>query len=127
MTDAAVQEALNGLSITEKASNGNSKAPNGIPGHSSEDGESLQHDAGVEGQGEEEGEGDEETSVQGLRQELARARKERDDFEAQYMGLLGKLTQMRNTLGERLRQDAVSSAFTWLYGSVTDHKLLPSD
>ncbi len=49
-----------------------------------------------------------ETSAQGLRQELARAQKERDDFEAQYKGLLGKLTQMRSTLGERLRQDAVS-------------------
>ncbi|KDN50801.1 hypothetical protein K437DRAFT_254968 [Tilletiaria anomala UBC 951] len=47
-----------------------------------------------------------ETSAQGLKQELERARRERDDFEAQYKGLLGKLTQMRSTLGERLRQDA---------------------
>lgn len=51
-----------------------------------------------------------ETSAEGLRQELARARRERDDFEAQYKGLLGKLTQMRSTLGERLRQDAVRTS-----------------
>lgn len=51
-----------------------------------------------------------ETSAEGLRQELARARRERDDFEAQYKGLLGKLTQMRSTLGERLRQDAVRNS-----------------
>ena len=51
-----------------------------------------------------------ETSAEGLRQELERARRERDDFEAQYKGLLGKLTQMRSTLGERLRQDAVRTS-----------------
>ena len=44
-----------------------------------------------------------------LRAELARVRAERDDFEAQYHTLVGKLGQMRSTLGDRLRQDAVSS------------------
>lgn len=44
-----------------------------------------------------------------LRLELQQAREERDNFQAQYKGLLGKLTQMRSTLGDRLRQDAVSS------------------
>lgn len=48
-----------------------------------------------------------ETSAEGLRQELLLARQERAEFEAQYKGLLGKLTQMRATLGERLRRDAV--------------------
>lgn len=48
-----------------------------------------------------------ETSAEGLRQELLLARRERAEFEAQYKGLLGKLTQMRATLGERLRRDAV--------------------
>ncbi|KAN0065176.1 hypothetical protein ACQY0O_001673 [Thecaphora frezii] len=41
-----------------------------------------------------------------VRAELQRVREERDGFESQYRGLLGKLTQMRSTLGDRLRQDA---------------------
>ncbi|PWN23431.1 hypothetical protein BCV69DRAFT_281049 [Microstroma glucosiphilum] len=41
-----------------------------------------------------------------LMDELKRVREERDGFEGQYKGLLGKLTQMRSTLGDRLRQDA---------------------
>lgn len=52
-------------------------------------------------------------SRQSLMDELARAREERDGLESQYKGLLGKLTQMRSTLGDRLRQDAVS----WSDGS----------
>lgn len=47
-------------------------------------------------------------SVEALHAELERTREERDSFEGQYKGLLGKLTQMRSTLGDRLRQDAVS-------------------
>lgn len=43
-----------------------------------------------------------------LEDELERARADRDAFESQYQGLLGKLTTMRNTLGEKLKQDAVS-------------------
>lgn len=43
-----------------------------------------------------------------LLEELRRVREERDGFEGQYKGLLGKLAQMRTTLGDRLRQDAVS-------------------
>lgn len=41
--------------------------------------------------------------------ELKRTREQRDGFQGQYKGLLAKLTQMRSTLGDRLRQDAVSS------------------
>ena len=41
-----------------------------------------------------------------LRSELARVRDERDTFESQYHSLLSKLTTMRATLGDRLRQDA---------------------
>jgi hypothetical protein len=44
-----------------------------------------------------------------LQQELERARKERDDFATQYQNLLGKLQTMRNTLGNKLKQDAVSA------------------
>ncbi len=38
--------------------------------------------------------------------ELVRVREERDTFESQYRSLLSKLTTMRATLGDRLRQDA---------------------
>ncbi|CAO1629266.1 unnamed protein product [Parajaminaea phylloscopi] len=41
-----------------------------------------------------------------LLEELQRTRQERDGFQSQYKGLLGKLAQMRSTLGDRLRQDA---------------------
>jgi len=46
--------------------------------------------------------------VEEMKSELEKAKEERDSFESQYKGLLGKLTQMRTTLGDRLRQDAVS-------------------
>ncbi|CEH18825.1 MYOSIN HEAVY CHAIN-RELATED [Ceraceosorus bombacis] len=51
-------------------------------------------------------EDEEEKSAVQLKAELKRAKQERNAFEAQYQGLLSKLTAMRNTLGERLRQDA---------------------
>jgi hypothetical protein len=44
-----------------------------------------------------------------LQQELERTRKERDEFATQYQNLLGKLQTMRNTLGNKLKQDAVSA------------------
>jgi chromosome segregation ATPase len=47
-----------------------------------------------------------ESSTKGLREELAKMKEERDSFEGQYRGLLAKLSQMRSTLGDRLRQDA---------------------
>ncbi|UZJ57118.1 hypothetical protein CBS101457_006438 [Exobasidium rhododendri] len=47
-----------------------------------------------------------ELSIKSLQDELVRAREERDSFESQYRGLLAKLSQMRSTLGDRLRQDA---------------------
>lgn len=37
---------------------------------------------------------------------LEKMTEERDTFEAQYRSLLGKLTTMRNTLGDKLKQDA---------------------
>ena len=42
-----------------------------------------------------------------LQQELESTRKERDEFATQYQNLLGKLQTMRNTLGNKLKQDAV--------------------
>ncbi|BGO93881.1 hypothetical protein NBRC10512_006109 [Rhodotorula toruloides] len=41
-----------------------------------------------------------------LEDELDRTRMDRDAWEAQYQGLLAKLTAMRNTLGDKLKQDA---------------------
>ncbi|GAA5906113.1 hypothetical protein JCM6882_003563 [Rhodosporidiobolus microsporus] len=41
-----------------------------------------------------------------LEDELERTRADRDAFEQQYHNLLGKLTAMRNTLGDKLKQDA---------------------
>ena len=55
-------------------------------------------------------EGVEET-VRRLEEELGRTKAEKDTFEAQYRGLLGKLTQMRTTLGDKLKQDAVRSLY----------------
>ncbi|KAI0288052.1 hypothetical protein BC826DRAFT_1098877 [Russula brevipes] len=40
-----------------------------------------------------------------LQQELERTREERDEFATQYRNLLGKLQTMRNTLGNKLKQD----------------------
>ena len=45
--------------------------------------------------------------IRKLQQELERTREERDEFAAQYKNLLGKLQTMRNTLGNKLKQDAV--------------------
>ncbi|KPV75353.1 uncharacterized protein RHOBADRAFT_53339 [Rhodotorula graminis WP1] len=44
--------------------------------------------------------------IQLLEDELDRTRQDRDAWEAQYQGLLAKLTAMRNTLGDKLKQDA---------------------
>ena len=42
-----------------------------------------------------------------LQQELERTREERDKYASQYRNLLTKLQNMRNTLGNKLKQDAV--------------------
>jgi hypothetical protein len=39
--------------------------------------------------------------------ELAVVRQEKEVLSGQYRGLLGKLTAMRSSLGEKLREDAV--------------------
>jgi hypothetical protein len=44
-----------------------------------------------------------------LQQELERTRDEKDELATQYRNLLGKLQTMRNTLGNKLKQDAVCS------------------
>lgn len=47
-----------------------------------------------------------------LRQELEKTRAEKDALSDQYRGLLGKLTAMRTTLGNKLKEDAVSTRAT---------------
>lgn len=45
--------------------------------------------------------------IQRLEQELQRTREEKDALATQYRNLLAKLTTMRTTLGNKLKQDAV--------------------
>lgn len=47
------------------------------------------------------------SSPAGLEAELERTRAEKDHLSNQYRTLLGKLTAMRNSLGEKLKEDAV--------------------
>ena len=43
-----------------------------------------------------------------LEEELENVRAEKETLGAQYRSLLGKLTGMRQSLGDKLREDAVS-------------------
>lgn len=52
--------------------------------------------------------GDADDRMRALEDELERTRADRDAWEEQYQALLAKLTTMRNTVGDKLRQDAVS-------------------
>lgn len=47
--------------------------------------------------------------IRELEEDLVVTKNEKETFEAQYRSLLGKLTTMRNTLGDKLKQDAVSA------------------
>ncbi|KAK9898918.1 hypothetical protein P389DRAFT_193931 [Cystobasidium minutum MCA 4210] len=51
-------------------------------------------------------EADSKGRIAQLQAELERVMEERDTFQSQYRGLLGKLSNMRTTLGDKLRQDA---------------------
>jgi len=51
--------------------------------------------------------------VERLERELQRTREEKEALAAQHRTLLGKLTQMRTSLGNKLQQDAVR--FFWLH------------
>lgn len=52
--------------------------------------------------------GDEGDQIAQLEAELAVVRNEKELLGGQYRGLLGKLTSMRQSLGNKLREDAVS-------------------
>lgn len=68
----------------------------------------LNQPEGEEGSypGEEE---EENERIRILEEELERTREDRDAWESQYQALLAKLTTMRNTVGDKLKQDAVSN------------------
>jgi hypothetical protein len=53
-----------------------------------------------------------ERNVAELEQELATVKQEKDVLGNQYRSLLGKLTTMRKSLGEKLREDAVCLVLT---------------
>lgn len=55
-----------------------------------------------------------------LERQLARERAEKEDLAAQYRNLLAKLTTMRTTLGNKLKQDAVCSPLFQSPGGVTN-------
>lgn len=110
----SVEEALNKpvdemiTTKSESAESATTKPSSSVSSHIFENGghsETSQEgeDGDVAWGGEEDGQ---ESSSKSLREELSRVKEERNSFEAQYRGLLGKLSQMRSTLGDRLRQDA---------------------
>lgn len=77
---------------SDRGSNGLASPPitNGVNGKT--------HDA-------EDGDGD---PIERLQRELERTRDEKEALATQYRNLLAKLTTMRTTLGNKLKQDAVS-------------------
>ena len=84
--------------------------------HEKQDAEEVDKGTGdlkKNGEDDNEGDGDGEldstTRIVQLEGDLERVTEERNGLEAQYRNLLGKLTNMRNTLGDKLRQDAVWS------------------
>lgn len=54
-----------------------------------------------------------EERIAELETELERTREERENFAAQYRTLLSRIQTMKNTLGNKLKEDAVS-VFTYL-------------
>jgi hypothetical protein len=48
--------------------------------------------------------------IEKLKRELGREKEEKENLAAQYRNLLAKLTTMRTSLGNKLKQDAV-----WFY------------
>lgn len=60
------------------------------------------------------------TDLHQLQDELERTRAEKDVLANQYRSLLEKLTQMRTTLGNKLKQDAVCLWSPFKEGIVSD-------
>jgi uncharacterized protein YlxW (UPF0749 family) len=84
------------LSIDSERSVSNSAPPtlpNGLNGHTLSNGKQNEDDDGDQ--------------VERLQRELEQTREEKETLATQYRNLLAKLTQMRTTLGNKLKQDAV--------------------
>lgn len=94
VTDAAKQLRS---SIDSERSVDTSKSPpplkNGSSDHASADATANGHES--------------DDPLERLQQELDKSNKEKESLQTQYRNLLAKLTQMRNTLGNKLQQDAV--------------------
>ena len=82
--------------------------PNGVNGHGHDS--NHVHDIITNGSVEP----TEEGTVESLQLELERTRAEKDVLADQYRSLLGKLTTMRTTLGNKLKEDAVGT-LRWVF------------
>ena len=76
-----------------------------VQAEDADDHHSAEGDDQDEGQAEEE---DDEDRIQSLEAELAQTVREKEHLSTQYRTLLGKLQTMRNSLGTKLKEDAVS-------------------
>ena len=63
--------------------------------------------------------GDHTSELDVLRQELEDVRAEKENLETQYRSLVSRVNTMKSTLGNKLKQDAVSLALT-LFGNPTE-------
>lgn len=72
-------------------------------------GEAAEGDEAGEEESEEDDEDQEQDRIQALESELAQTVREKEHLSTQYRTLLGKLQAMRNSLGEKLKEDAVST------------------
>jgi hypothetical protein len=63
---------------------------------------------GVNGKGMRTANGDHTSELGAVRQELEDVRAEKENLEAQYRSLVSRVNTMKSTLGNKLKQDAVS-------------------
>lgn len=96
--------AVEGMANLRLSTDSNTSAvPNGINGHTARSSVDQTPQADTV----EDENGEPIDDVQKLQLELERTRAEKDVLADQYNGLLAKLTTMRNTLGNKLKEDAV--------------------
>ncbi|KAG8948739.1 hypothetical protein FRC04_009350 [Tulasnella sp. 424] len=95
--------AIEGMANLRLSTDSNTSAvPNGINGHTARSSVDQTPQADTV----EDDNGEPIDDVQKLQLELERTRAEKDVLADQYNGLLAKLTTMRNTLGNKLKEDA---------------------
>lgn len=101
LQDSGASEGMANLRLSTDSNT--SAVPNGINGHTSR----SSSDQTPQTDTIEDENGEPIDDVQKLQLELERTRAEKDVLADQYNGLLAKLTTMRNTLGNKLKEDAV--------------------